>query len=63
MTAGAAGWDYLPRRDVEVTFNGASATVSGLPPTLATWPLRVETRNTHGQSVASLPVEVTNPDA
>ena len=61
--AGAAGWDYLPRRDVEVTFSGATATVSGLPPAQATWHLRVETRNTHGQSVASLPVEVTNPDA
>ena len=61
--AGAAGWDYLPRRDVEVTFSGATATVSGLPPAQDPWQLRVETRNTHGQSVASLPVEVTNPDA
>ena len=60
---GAAGWDWLPWRGVEVTVTGATATVSGLPTTPATWSLRVAARNAEGtESVRSAAVSVTTAE-
>ena len=57
---GAAGWDWLPWRDVTVAVSGTTATVSGLPATAASWGLRVAARNANGdESVRSAALDVS----
>ncbi len=61
---GAAGWDWLPYRGVELTLAAATATVSSLPTMPATWGLRVSARNAAGaESVRAAALTVANPPA
>ena len=61
---GAAGWDWLPYRGVELTLTDTMATVSGLPTTPATWGLRVSARNAEGdESVRSAALAVSTAEA
>ena len=57
---GAAGWDWLPYREVTVTVTDATATVGGLPATAADWGFRVSARNGSAESLASAPITVAN---
>ena len=60
---GAAGWDWLPYRGVEITVTGATATVSGLPTTPATWGFRVVARSaTSAESVRSADISVSTAE-
>ena len=58
---GAAGWDWLPYRDVTVTVTDATAVVGGLPTAAADWGLRVTALNdAFAESLASAPITVAN---
>ena len=58
---GAAGWDWLPWREVTVTVTGATATVGDLPTAAADWGFRVTALNdAFVESLASAPVTVAN---
>ena len=60
---GAAGWDWLPYRDVAVTVTGATATVSGLPPTPGPWSLRVSALSGGRESVRAAALAVSTAAA
>ncbi len=58
-----ASWDWLPWRGVEITVTGATATVSGLPTTPATWGFRVVARSASGaESVRSADISVSTAE-
>ena len=60
---GAAGWDWLPYRDVAVTVTAATATVSGLPPTPGPWSLRVSALSGGRESVRAAALAVSTAAA
>ena len=56
-------WLDLPFFGVTATFTAASAVVAGLDTSYAAWSCRVQATNAQGDSLASLPLTVANPDA
>ena len=60
---GSTGWDWLPYQGVDVTVTGATAAVSSLPTTAASWDFRLTAFNGGSESLVSAAIAVANPSS